>query len=126
MEPDSGRAGRGALDDLGGDVTELAVLALRGGDQQGEGVVRGAALGDHQDPLGLLDDRPELHRLLQPHAERVGVPVGLGVGQHRRRLEGELPGDRLVGGGEAPLLAAVEVEGADRLPGRHHGGATAC
>src|SRR4051794_21968908 len=48
-----------------GDVTHLSVGAHRGVGQQPEGLISGQLVPLDQDALGLLDDRAELHRLVQ-------------------------------------------------------------
>src|SRR3954451_8701238 len=83
------RAAGGILDDAPGDVPQLDVLPLRGPDQQLERLVGTAPLRPHEDALGLLDRRPADHRLAETGAHPLRVPVGLGVGQHDRRLRGE-------------------------------------
>lgn len=55
-------AGLCAVDDLGGDGVELAVLVLGGLSEQQERLVGGAVTGRHQDPFGLLDHGPVLQR----------------------------------------------------------------
>jgi hypothetical protein len=50
-----GATSHGALDDLVGDVAQLAVLVLRLLDEQVERGVGVAAGGALEDPLGLLD-----------------------------------------------------------------------
>jgi hypothetical protein len=45
------------VDEVGGDVAELAVLVLRGPHEHLERLVGGAATSGHHHALGLLDDR---------------------------------------------------------------------
>jgi hypothetical protein len=79
----------GGAHDLPGHVAQLAVLPLRRSHQELEGFGLFAALRGREHALGLLDHRARLHRVPEVQAQLVGVPVGVRVGQHDRRLSRE-------------------------------------
>src|SRR4051812_20929670 len=65
----------GLVAEASSDVTHLDVLPLRRRHQQLERLIGGTVLRRHQDPLRPLDDRPELHRLVQPQAQPMRIPI---------------------------------------------------
>jgi hypothetical protein len=81
-------------DDLGGDLGDLDVAALRFLAQALERLLGVAAERVHQDALGLIHDRARHHRVLELASGPLGLAVGGGVGQHRPAERGQHVGHR--------------------------------
>jgi serine phosphatase RsbU (regulator of sigma subunit) len=81
-------------DDLGGDLGDLDVAALRFLAQALERLLGVAAERVHQDALSLVHDRTRHHRVLELAGGPLGLAVGGGVGEHRPAEGGQHAGHR--------------------------------
>ena len=75
--------------DLGGDLGDLDVAPLRFGAQPPQRAVGVAAERVHQDPLGLVDDRPRHHGVLELAGGPLRLAVGGRVREHRTAERGQ-------------------------------------
>ncbi|HET9969532.1 MAG TPA: PP2C family protein-serine/threonine phosphatase [Streptosporangiaceae bacterium] len=81
-------------DDLGGDLGDLDVAALRFLAQALERLLGVTAEGVHQDALGLVHHRTRHHRVLELAGGPLDLAVGGGVGEHRPAEGGQHAGHR--------------------------------
>ena len=77
------------VDDVGGDVSELAVRGLGLLTEMVECFVVAESVAGDEDALGFLDDGAAVHRDGQVAGQLERRPVGLGVGDDDRCLDGE-------------------------------------
>ena len=81
--------------DLGGYLGDLDVAALGFLAQAPQRLVGVAAQRVHQDALGLIDDRPRHHGVLELAGRALGLVVGGRVGEHRAAERGQQVGHRI-------------------------------